>query len=97
MNIKKLIIAAALSAVAGAVFANDLMPFSELDNFKSTKTRADVKAAVLRDLRGETVLVHGDLMPSDQPAVVVKNQRARPETIESAKNHAVAPNGKTGS
>ena len=97
MNIKKLIIAAALSAVAGTVFANDLMPFTELDNFRSTKTRADVKAAVLRDQRGETVLVHGDLTPNEQTAVVVKNFRAHPATIESAKNHAVAPNGKTGS
>ena len=97
MNVTKLITSAVLFAAAGSVFANDLMPFSELDNFKSSKTRADVKAAVLRDTRAENVLVHGDISPADQPAVVVKNSRARAEGIESAKNQTVAPTSKTGS
>ena len=96
MNVKHLITTAALLAVTGSVFANDLMPFSELDNFKSTKTRADVKAVVLREARNDSVAAHGDLTPADQPAVVVKNTRARAEAIESAKNQATAT-GKSGS
>ena len=97
MNLKTIIGTAVLFAASGAVFANDLMPFAELDNFKSSKTRADVKAVVLRDARLETAAVHGDLNAVDQPAVIVKNTRTRTEAIESAKNQRVAPNGKTGS
>ena len=97
MNVKNLITAAALFAVTGSVFANDLMPFSELDNFKSSMTRADVKAAVLRDNTVQTVLVHGDITPADQPTVVAKNTRVRQEAIESAKAKQLAPTGKAGS
>lgn len=97
MNVKKMITAVVLFAATGAVFANDLMPFSELDNFKSSKTRADVKAAVLRDSHVETVLAHGDVSPADQPAASVKNTRARTEAIESAKSQVATPTAKTGS
>lgn len=98
MNVKKIITTVALFVATGAVFANDLMPFSELDNFKSSKTRADVKAVVLRDSRADTMLVHGDITPADQPAIVVVNTtRARAEAIESAKNQSVTPTAKSGS
>ena len=97
MNLKKILATAALFAATGAVFANDLMPFAELDNFKSSQTRADVKAVVLRDTRLQAAAVHGDLNSADQPAVIVKNTRTRAEAIESAKNQAVAPTGKAGS
>jgi hypothetical protein len=97
MNVKKIITTVVLFAATGAVFANDLMPFSELDNFKSSKTRADVKAVVLRDTRANTLVAHGDITAADQPAVVVKNTRARAEAIESAKNQSTTPNGKSGS
>lgn len=97
MNIKKLITTVALFAAAGSVFANDLMPFSELDNFKSSTTRADVKAAVMRANTTDLALAHGDITPADQPAVVAKNTRARAEAIESAKASHAASTSKAGS
>lgn len=89
MNIKKLVAAVAVFAAAGSVFAGDLMPFSELDNFKSSKTRADVRAEVVRD-HADIALAHGDIGAVEQPAAVTKSTRTRlavrKEAIESAHN-----------
>ena len=97
MNIKKLIAAVAVFAAAGSVFANDLMPFSELDNFKSSKSRTEVKAEVLHSDRAESVSAHGDLIPNDQIPFFVENTRVRQDANGSARHHAVAPSERTGS
>ncbi|GAA4023315.1 DUF4148 domain-containing protein [Actimicrobium antarcticum] len=87
MNVKKLIAAVAVFAAAGSVFAGDLMPFTELDNFKSTKTRADVVAEVNRD-RAEIALARGDigLVPAVAPTSTRTRLAVRKEAIESAHN-----------
>jgi hypothetical protein len=90
MNAKKFIVAASFLAIGGSAFAGDLLPFSEADHFTSTKTRAEVKAEVVQALRSGDVLMHGDLMPTEQFAASKQNapQRgdARTEAAESAKN-----------
>ncbi|MEC5215852.1 hypothetical protein RCH09_000786 [Actimicrobium sp. GrIS 1.19] len=100
MNIKQLFAAIALISATGAVFAADLMPFTEADNFKSSKTRAEVKAEVLR-ANQQSMLAHGDLSASDLPAVATKSTRdrseVRKEAIESAKNQKSDTNRPIGS
>ena len=91
MNIKNTIAIAALLTLSGSVFANDLMPFSELDNFKSSKTRAEVKAEIVQQAAiDHKALVRGDLTAIDQAtaggAIVRNKATAQTETIESAKN-----------
>ena len=90
VSAKKFIAAASFLALGGTAFANDLLPFSEADHFTSTKTRAEVKAEVVQAIHSGDVLVHGDLMPTEQFAATKENalQRsdARPEAAESAKN-----------
>ncbi len=101
MNAKKLIAAASLLVLGGSAFANDILPFSEADHFKSTKTRAEVKAEVVQALRAGQVLAHGDLMPTEQFAATKQNslQRgdARTEAAESARNSHGTANRPVGS
>lgn len=90
MNAKKLIAAASFLALGGSAFANDLLPFSEADHFVSTKTRAEVKAETVQALRTGQVVMHGDLMPTEQFAASTQNaakQAHKPdEAAESARN-----------
>ncbi|MDY7573533.1 DUF4148 domain-containing protein [Actimicrobium sp. CCI2.3] len=98
MNAKKLIAAVAMFAAAGSVFAADLMPFPEMDNFQSTKTRADVRAEVLRD-RDQIAYAHGDIGAFEQPATTTTRTRlaVRKEATESVRNHRSTNIGDTGS
>jgi hypothetical protein len=96
MNIKQLFAAVALISATGAVFAGDLMPFTEADNFKSSRTRADVKAEVLR-ANQQSMLAHGDLSTTDVPAVATKSTRDRKEATESARNQKSDANRPAGS
>ena len=88
MNVKKLIAAVAVFAAAGSVFAGDLMSFTEMDNFKSTRTSADVRAEALRD-RDQIAYAHGDIGAFEQPAATSTRTRlaVRKEAIESVRNH----------
>ncbi|EGF31948.1 DUF4148 domain-containing protein [Actimicrobium sp. CCC2.4] len=88
MNVKKLIAAVAVFAAAGSVFAGDLMPFTEMDNFQSTRTRADVRAETMRN-RDQIALAHGDIGAFEQPAATSTRTRlaVRKEAIESVRNH----------
>ncbi len=87
MNAKKLIAAVAMFAAAGSVFAADLMPFPAMDNFQSTRTRADVRAEVLRD-RDQIALAYGDIGAFEQPVTTTRTRLAvRKEAIESVRNH----------
>jgi hypothetical protein len=88
MNAKKLITAVALFAAAGSVFAADLMPFPEMDNFQSTRTRADVRAEVLRD-RDQLAYAQNDIGNFEQPVSTTTRTRlaVRKEAIESVRNH----------
>ena len=91
MNINKTFAVAALLAVSGSVFANDLLPFTELDNFKSTKTRAEVKAELALQLAADrNALVHRDFSPIDPVSASATLARAKNtapvESIEAAKN-----------
>jgi hypothetical protein len=88
MNAKKLITAIALFAAAGSVFAADLMPFPEMDNFKSTRTRADVRAEVLRH-HDQTAYAQNDIGTFEQPVATTTRTRlaVRKEAIESVRNH----------
>ncbi len=97
MNAKKLIAAVAMFAAAGSVFAADLMPFPEMDNFKSTRTRADVHAEVMRD-RDQIALAHGDIGAFEQPVSTTTRPRlaVRKEAIEAARNHRSTNIGDTG-
>ena len=98
MNAKKLITAVALFAAAGSVFAADLMPFPEMDNFQSTRTRADVRAEVLRD-RDQLAYAHNDIGNVEQPVSTTTRTRlaVRKEAIESVRNHQSTNIGYTGS
>jgi hypothetical protein len=97
MNAKKLITAVALFAAAGSVFAADLMPFTEMDNFQSTRTRADVRAEVMRD-RDQITLAQGDIGGFEQPVSTTTRTRlaVRKEAIEFARNHRSTNIGDTG-
>ncbi len=98
MNAKKLITAVALFAAAGSVFAADLMPFPEMDNFKSTRTRADVRAEVLRD-RDQTAYAQNDIGNFEQSVPTTTRTRlaVRKEAIEAAHNHQSTNIGYSGS
>lgn len=90
MNAKKLITATFLFTLGCSAFANDLLPFSEADNFVSTRTRAEVNAEVVQARRSGQVMAQGDLMPTEQVATTtqntVKRADARAEAAESAGN-----------
>jgi hypothetical protein len=47
MSIKKLIVTIFACVTTVYAVAGDLIPFTEMDNFKSTRTRADVLADVV--------------------------------------------------
>ncbi|MFT5533613.1 MAG: hypothetical protein ACI8WM_001142 [Burkholderiaceae bacterium] len=88
MNAKKLIAAVAMFAAAGSVFAANIMPFPEMDNFQSTRTRADVRAEVLRD-RDQITYAQSDIGVFEQPVTTSTRSRlaVRKEAIESVRNH----------
>jgi hypothetical protein len=91
MNLKKTLTIAALFAVSGTVFAGDLLPFTELDNFKSSKTRAEVKAEVAQQAASQfNTVARGELMGDIQTPVAVETTRSknidRANAIEAAKN-----------
>ena len=76
MNAKQLIAAVAVFAAAGSVFAADVTPFAEQENFVSTKTRAEVRAEVLQS-SSEGALVSGDVVQSEKAAVAAKPAREK--------------------
>jgi hypothetical protein len=71
-NNMKLILAIITATVAGSVFAGDVTPFLDQDNFVSTRTRAEVRAEALQ-ARAEGLLVRGDVMlPVEKTDVAIK-------------------------
>lgn len=101
MNAKNLIFATSLIALSGSVFAGDLLPFTEADNFTSSKTRAEVQAEARQAVRTNQLVVHGDLMQFDQFATAPKSAVTRADTsiqnADSAKNQYGTADHKTGS
>ena len=83
MNAKQLIAAVAVFAAAGSVFAADVTPFAEQENFISTKTRAEVRAEVL-EARTEGLLASGDIEISQPVAVAATKARvaARKDAVQ---------------
>lgn len=76
MNAYKFIASAILVAATGSVFAGDLLPFTEADQFVSFKTRAEVQADAVKAVHSGQV-ARGDLLPSDQFAGADKQQALR--------------------
>ena len=101
MNAKKLLLATSFIALSGSVFANDLLPFTEADQFTSSKTRAEVKAEAIQKVRSEQIAAHGDLMESTpfstSSAIAIKSPRVQTERADSAKNQHVTDEHKAGS
>lgn len=59
MKSRQLIVAVAVFAAAGSVFAGDVAPFGEQDHFVSTKTREQVRDE-LSQARAQGLLIQGD-------------------------------------
>ena len=101
MNAKKLLLVTSFVALSGSVFANDLLPFTEADQFTSSKTRAEVKAEAIQKVRSEQIAAHGDLLESNPfvttSKMAVKSPRAPSDGVDSAKNQHGADDHKAGS
>lgn len=86
MYAKKCIAAAALLALAGSVFANDLLPFSEADQFVSTRTRAEVMAEARQAVQSGQITLHGDVMQFEPISPATHTAQHRSEA-PSTTNH----------
>jgi hypothetical protein len=63
MNTKNLTAAVAVFVTAGTAFAGEITPWPELDNFKSTKTRAEVIAELQQAQASGTYVAGGTELP----------------------------------
>lgn len=88
MSASKFIASAILLVATGSVFAGDLMPFTEADQFVSSKTRAEVRAEAVKAVHlGE--VARGDLLPADQLAGATKQQATRAAVRKEATDSAI--------
>jgi hypothetical protein len=92
MNAKNIIAAVAAFAAAGSVFANEMTPWPELENFKSTKTRAEVMAELEQAQAEGTYVAGGTEFAGLVPALAKSN---RAESAATAVASAPAAQGKT--
>lgn len=74
MQVKNLFAAAAIVFATGSAFASEVTPWPEYDNFKSTKTRAEV-VSELKQAQAEGKLIVGDITP--EPAFVSTQSRSQ--------------------
>lgn len=91
MNVKQLIAAVTVLAAAGSVFAADVTPFAEQENFVSTKTRAEVVAELVQ-ARANGELVAGDTYAGNTSVTTSTRSRdeVRAEAIKAAKNQKLS-------
>lgn len=73
MNAKNIIAAVAAFAAAGSVFASEITPWPELENFKSTKTRAEVMAELKQAQAQGTYVAGGTELPELVPVLAKTN------------------------
>ena len=89
MNTTKAIFGAVLITFAGVAAANDLYPAPEQDNFKSTKTRAEVSAEVLQARAQHTLQASLEVnYPAQINAATTRTrEEVRNEAIQATKHH----------
>lgn len=86
MNAKNLIVAVAVFAVTGSVFANDVNPFPDQERFVPKKTRAEVRAE-LEQARKQGWTVGGEEpgYPVQPPFVSTKTRAEVLADLEQAR------------
>jgi predicted RNase H-like HicB family nuclease len=87
MNAKNMIAAVAVFAAAGSVFASELTPWPELENFKSTKTRAEVIAELKQAQANGTYVAGGTETPELVPALAKTTRSGTPVASAPATAH----------
>jgi hypothetical protein len=85
MNAKNMIAAVAVFAAAGSLFAGELTPWPELENFKSTKTRAEVIAELRQAQANGTYVVGGTELPEFIPtlAKTIRTESGTPDVASA--------------
>ncbi|OGS97778.1 MAG: hypothetical protein A3K04_02300 [Gallionellales bacterium RBG_16_56_9] len=78
MNAKKLIVAMAVLATTGSVFAGDINPFPNQEQVVSEKTRAEVQSE-LAQARVQGWIVGGE--ETNYPEIPTKSTRSRAEVL----------------
>lgn len=93
MNANKFIASVLIFIASGSVLAGDILPFTEADQFVSTRTRAEVQAEVRQAIHTGQ-LASGDVFTADKNGTAATQQPTssveHKEATDSAKNrHAL--------